>query len=160
MTVVVERKAKLRPKKIESQSFASQDLEDFDDMAIEAVCSEAQPPQYSTEFYTNPTVASESPKNGQLQLHRRTSVRIESEPNMRCSEESSDAFSTISSLGSREKSVLRGFQLRLGSIANAPHIARSSNGQWSGMSFESSELGTTVVIEASRPLRKRFRLAT
>ena len=125
-------------------------------MTTEAMHDEAQPPRYSTELHMNPDDTwqspSEKPSNGQLQLHRRTSVRIESEPNKLHPEEGSDAFSTVSSLGSGENGILRGFRLRLGNTSNGLITDRISNAQESGTSLESSEYGTTVVIEASRPL--------
>ena len=89
----------------------------------------------------------EEQKDGQLQLYRRTSVRIESEPNR----ENSDTYSTISSLASKETKVLRGFRLRLGTIPNGPLGDRGSGVHDSQASYDSGEWGTTVVIEASRP---------
>ena len=122
-------------------------------MASPSVRDGLRDPWDSTKRLTKQISDAETSTNSQLQLHRRTSIRIDSEPNMEPAEENSDRVSTISSLNTRDKRILRGFRLRLGS---SPHgvEARASCVHESGISFESSEMGTTVIIEASHPLGK------
>ena len=123
-------------------------------MPTDAKYSSVDLPQYHKKHTSHQSITREAAQTGQWHLHRRTSVRIESEPNTQYLDERSDTFSTISSLAPKDRRVLRGFRLRLGNVPNGPSGDRSSTAHETQISLQSSELGMTVVIEASRPLGK------